>query len=356
MKNNGYRSYRGRGSGKKHIGVILLILVLALACAVLFFQRFVTYSDTGEMYLDIPLPWQDKDPAPASPNTDDLNLVIDDPEEQEPETPPQPEPPVYSDRRLLDLPKLPADPEALKAMLAEAGANGFVYTVKDDAGQIFFDAPSALRSAVAAGAPTGEVLAPFCQMEGVLAAARLNCFHDSYYAYANMESAGLCQSTGYVWYDNHSYHWLDPTKEAARQYVIDLALECAQLGFDEIILDDLSYPTAGKLQKIDYRDADRAAALTQFLQELRTTLEPYDVKISLVLPEALIAAGGDAELTALSGQDPQRLLPLADAVFVPTQEPDSLRLTAVLPEDTNVPALVPITAELPLYGHWYLVK
>ena len=36
-----------------------------------------------------------------------------------------------------------------------------------------------------------------------------------------------------------SYFWLDPDKEAAREYVIALALECAQMGFDELLLEEM---------------------------------------------------------------------------------------------------------------------
>ena len=53
-----------------------------------------------------------------------------------------------------------------------------------------------------------------------------------------MESAGICQPNGYIWYDYDLNHWLEPEKEAARRYVIDLALECAQMGFDELMLED----------------------------------------------------------------------------------------------------------------------
>ena len=57
-----------------------------------------------------------------------------------------------------------------------------------------------------------------------------------------MESAGICQSSGYIWYDNLSYYWLDPAKEQARDYIVDLALECARLGFDELLLEEVTYP------------------------------------------------------------------------------------------------------------------
>ena len=56
--------------------------------------------------------------------------------------------------------------------------------------------------------------------------------------------------TGFVWYDTNSTHWLAPEKQAARQYVTDLVTECAQMGFDELLLDDFHYPREGRLSRI----------------------------------------------------------------------------------------------------------
>ena len=137
-----------------------------------------------------------------------------------------------------------------------------------------------------------------------MAAARFNCFHDSYYAFVHMPEAAICQKNGYVWYDQQSYHWLDPSKEQARQYVITLAKECAELGFEELILEECAYPTSGNLHKIDYtkNTMSKSEALALFLTELRAALEPYGTKLSILLTEELILAGSDEE----SGQAARR--------------------------------------------------
>ena len=156
-----------------------------------------------------------------------------------------------------------------------------------------------------------------------MAAARFNCFHDSYYAFVHMPEAAICQKNGYVWYDQQSYHWLDPSKEQARQYVITLAKECAELGFEELILEECAYPTSGNLHKIDYtkNTMSKSEALALFLTELRAALEPYGTKLSILLTEELILAGSDEE----SGQDLAALVPLVDAVYAKTGDPAAVR-------------------------------
>ena len=63
-----------------------------------------------------------------------------------------------------------------------------------------------------------------------------------------------------------------------------LAAELAQQGVDEILLTDVGYPTVGKLDKIDYNGADRAASIRLFLEELRSALGEYGVAVSIELP------------------------------------------------------------------------
>lgn len=355
----GYQSYRGRRSLGTKLLVAALTLILVAACGFLFAQRYIAYTDDGGMYLDLPFlridlpapPAADPsspedggagDPAePAQPAPPPVNLVIDEP--APPEEPEEPDKGAeYGERRLVELAAAPADSADLAAQLAAAGANGFLLPVRDDTGAVYYASSAALTKAVAEGAPTAGQIKDLCAGEG-LAVARFNCLHDSYFAWENMKEAAVCQRNGFVWYDNRSYHWLDPDKALARSYLISLAVECAQLGFDELVLEELAYPTAGRTQKIDYsgNTLSRSEALVQLLKQLREALEPYGVKVSLLLEEKLLLAGGDEA----SGQDLSLLLPLADAVYVSTEDPAavSAQLAAIAGE--SAPALVVMGAD-----------
>lgn len=347
----GYQSYRGRQPAGLRLLIVLLVLILVVACGFLFAQRYIVYTEDGGMYLDLPFmrldlptppPPAEPDPPPqAEPELPDVELVIDEPEPP-PEEPPEPVD-VYGERRLLELPALPADAAALQGMLSAAGANGFLFQVRDDTGLVKYTSTAAWPKAVAKDAADAGTLSALCAGGDAVAAARFNCLHDSYYAFDNMKDAAICQKNGYVWYDSKSYHWIDPEKELTRSYIISLAVECAQLGFDELVLEELCYPTLGKLQKIDYsgNTMGKAEALALLLTQLREALEPYGTRLSLLLPEALLQSGGDAE----SGQDLAVLLPLVDAVYVETADPAGVQalLTAAAGEG-SVPELVPMLA------------
>ena len=361
----GYQNYRGRRSAAIKLLIVVLVLILVAACSFLFIQRYVTYTDGGELRIDLPgfLQWmapgekekEDEPPAPADPSPEDggqdaqqgVNLIIGEPEEEAPPVP------AAVDRHLVRLDALPADGTALRETLAASGANGFLWRVRDNTGALHYGSSAGLQDAVLSGAVSAETLTGLCGTDGITSVALFNCFHDSYYAFVNMASAAICQNTGYVWYDNLSYHWLDPAKEQARSYVVSLAVECAQLGFDELLLEEMAYPTSGKLQKIDYSGnaMGKTDALVLFLTELKAALEPYDIRLSLLLGEDLLNAGSNAE----SGQDLAALLPLVDAVYTVTGDPAGAQAILDAYAGGEGPELVPMTTG-PQEGQWCIAN
>lgn len=383
MALKGYSSYRGRQGIWRRLLAIVLVLVLMAACAFLLLQRYITYSDDGSFYLDLPFEFdlqlpllsagdKNDDEQPSQNSGQDMNLVVDPPQEDEEESgdgeedtteeqaPPQEDVPVqevYVAPRLIELSQMPQDEAGLSEMLAAAGANGFVFYAKKDHGEVSYSSAIALPGAIGEDAVSREVLERLCAQKNVYTVARINCFHDSIYAFENMEAAGVCQSNGYIWYDYNLQHWLDPEKDAARQYLINLALECAQLGFDELLLEDVCYPTGGKLYKIDYskNSMEKTAALCLFLDELKIALEPYGVRLSLLLEEDVVRAVADD--VADTGFDAREILPLVDAVYVATGNADEVlnEMKAFL-ESESVPTLVPVVSEAPAEGGWYKIE
>lgn len=361
----GYQSYRGRRSGKHMLLVAVLVLILIAAGVFWFIQSCVTYTDDGGLRIDPP--WgregskddgsQGEGTGTPEGDTPGINLIVEgdnaedggeavdtdatvEPEESTAES--ETVEAVQQPRHLLELGEIPQESGVLEQALGQTGTNGFVCTVRDNTGRMFYASALAQPEASANATITMETLTSLCAGES-MAVARFNCFHDSYFAFVNMENAGICQNSGYIWYDWQSYHWLDPDKDDARTYVIGLAVECAQMGFDELLLDEMMYPTEGNLYKINYANNSRTKeeALNLFLTELRAALEPYGTKVSLLLYEDWISAGNNAE----SGQNLTTLLPMVDAVYAQVGDTAAIqaRISELCPE--NTPVFVPLTAE-----------
>ena len=352
----GYQNYRGRRSLGTKLLIAFLVLILLAACAFMVIQRYASYTDDNQIDFNLPS-WQDlfqkeeqqppDDDEDKSQDGQAVDLVIDPPPEPEPE----PDPVVTIERRLLVLNELPAGRDGLAESLTAAGANGFVYPIRDNTGRVFYASASAANKAAVVDEAGTQSLRELCAGES-MPVARFNCFHDSYYAFLHMKEAAICQKTGYVWYDNNSHHWLDPSKEQARSYVIGLAVECAQLGFDELLLEELAYPVRGKLEKIDYsgNEIGKTEALALFLTELRTALEPYGTKLSLLIDEELLQSGTNET----SGMDLTALAPLVDAVYAPAADPAAAEaLLQGYVGEAQMPEFVPMVSEA-REGDWCL--
>ena len=281
MAGYGYRNYRGRSPKWKILLAVVLVLVIAVSATVLGLQRFVVYDETGMPHFLLP---QSSESTQAEhENTPPADLVI-----QEEEEPPAAEATVI---RLT--PGVVDTAEEADAALAAIGGEctGAAITVKDESGKVFFPSQKspwavntdAVREAVSAVLDGTEYTA-----------ARIVCFADPKAANSDVEGLGLKNTGGYIFYDGNNRQWLDPAKADARAYLCGLAAECAQLGFDEIILSHVGYPTEGKLDKIAYGETPTDENLDLFLREMAETLEPLGVTLTVEMTAEGILGGTEA--------------------------------------------------------------
>ena len=281
MAGYGYRNYRGRSPKWKILLAVVLVLVIAVSATVLGLQRFVVYDETGTPHFLLP---QSSESTQAEhENTPPADLVI-----QEEEEPPAAEVTVI---RLMPGVVDTAE-EADAALAAVSGeCTGAAITVKDESGKVFFPSQKspwavntdAVREAVSAVLDGTEYTA-----------ARIVCFADPKAANSDVEGLGLKNTGGYIFYDGNNRQWLDPAKADARAYLCGLAAECAQLGFDEIILSHVGYPTEGKLDKIAYGETPLDENLDLFLREMAETLEPLGVTLTVEMTAEGILGGTEA--------------------------------------------------------------
>ena len=281
MAGYGYRNYRGRSPKWKILLAVVLVLVIAVSATVLGLQRFVVYDETGTPHFLLP---QSSESTQAEhENTPPADLVI-----QEEEEPPAAEATV-----IWLTPGVVDTAEEADAALAAVSVEctGAAITVKDENGKVFFPSQKspwavntdAVREAVSAVLDGTEYTA-----------ARIVCFADPKAANSDVEGLGLKNTGGYIFYDGNNRQWLDPAKADARAYLCGLAAECAQLGFDEIILSHVGYPTEGKLDKIAYGETPLDENLDLFLREMAETLEPLGVTLTVEMTAEGILGGTEA--------------------------------------------------------------
>lgn len=337
----GYSSYHGRGRKGKVFLAVLLILVILASVGFIIARENMTYDAAGN--LRFTLPW-----AEPTPEEDTLreepagDVTIEEP--RRPET-----------IRAFVVKEQPLTQtvweEALDPSNHGAPDCGAVaVTVKGTGGTVYFDSTAAVAGSVSLGEDTAEALALMNgSASGYDTIARVSCFHDPKAANHDVEGMGLKNTGGFIFYDGSNSQWLDPGKEDARAYLTAIIREAAELGFDEILLTDVSYPTEGKLDKIAYTGQDSAATASEgrqanlalFLKEVRAAL-PEGVALSMELDADTIRTGGNDA----AGQALDQIVPLVDRVYARTTEAEAPVLAAAVetagcdfvPELSEVPA------------------
>ena len=330
----GYNSYRGRTPKWRIALMALLVVVILAAVAVMALSRFIVYDEEGTPQME--LPWQEE-PAvePAEEISEPpLDLTIEEP---------------VKPRVLRGFcTPVPLTRESWSDSNDRAkesfDCNAAAVTLKDAAGNVYFNSTTALPGTVQLQEETDAALAEvvaYCQSTEGHSIARLSCFHDPKAANRDVENMGLKNTGGYIFYDGNNSQWLDPAKPAAREYLCGLAKEAAELGFDEILLTDVSYPTVGKLNKIDYGDGEKSGHLVDFLEEMRAALAPYGVMLSIEVPQAVISQGADENAGLLLAD----IAPKVDRIYAPADAAEVPALAQAVRTASQFAEFVPELAE-----------
>lgn len=112
---------------------------------------------------------------------------------------------------------------------------------------------------------------------GYYAIARVPALRDREYGLANTRS-GLPTSGGYLWMDGEGCYWLNPAKEDTVTYLIDIATELREMGFNEVVFDDYRFPNT---KKIVFK-GDKLQTLAETAQTLVTTCATDYFAVSFV--------------------------------------------------------------------------
>lgn len=306
MRRKGYRAYRGRSSGRyalKIAAVLVIVLAVLAAAAAVYMQQYLVVTPDG-VRLELPFSRQEEPDSGTeeSPAVSDLPLVVVTPEPtgapaDEPE--PLPVSPVSLPREAL------YDGSAA-AQAAAAGGDCALFDMKDDEGTLAFTSAALTKySGHSSAGGDNEAIRSMNAAEGLYTIARVSCFRDDYIFFYS-SSYPLYANSGDRWIDSDRLHWLSPNCYDVRAYLTAVCVELAELGFDEILLDNAGYPTQGSLQYLrkgeDYDSARFGEIVDGFYAQTAAALSQYDVTLSVVTTREALD-GTDT----LSGQTPENL-------------------------------------------------
>lgn len=311
----GYGSYHGRSGFRTFLKVliVLLLVVLVLAVlAVLLLDRYWVYDKNGAR-LELPFLHQEAErPTPTPGEQGGLILVSPSPSPQ----------PQATYLQAVMLPRTALYDGTAQQQVEAAGANAAIFDMKADDGTLGYISEIELARTIGSSASDpalNAAIESLCAGD-LYTIARVSCFRDNTAPYQK-NSLSIKTYSGYNWRDAGDIRWMSPTNEEARQYVVDVCVELAQLGFDEIVLDYAAYPTDGKLQNIKTGSSYDASAFSSivsgFYDQVRTALAPYpQVRLSIVTDAETVTNGSNPS----SGQTSQMLCQVADRIWLTPAE------------------------------------
>lgn len=273
-------SYRNKRRAKQFaliLGIALLVFTLFCAGRFLYLQRYLVYSG-DRITLDY-----DQDLRASRVSAPELDLEAFPVDMLSPEDSIAASSPLEEDMKPLAgfqiTTAMMRNMEAVNEALAEQDApDTLLFDMKSIYGNFYY--ASSIPGAVQASADISAIEALIQQLEEagkVYLIARIPSFTDNNFALAN-QSCGLPLRSGALWMNEENCYWLDPLDEEVQEFLVSMATELADMGFEEILFDNFYVPES---QNIVYDiEMTRAEAAVQAAQSLRTALESVPIRVS----------------------------------------------------------------------------
>ncbi len=166
-------------------------------------------------------------------------------------------------------------------MIRETELNALVIDIKGDRALIPYKSSVGLAAEIGAQKIITikdlPALMKSLKEKGIYTIARIVVFKDNLLAAARPDLAVKNQGGG-LWRDREHLAWVDPFKKEVWDYNIQIAVEAAQMGFDEIQFDYVRFPDASapRFSQANTQE-NRVRAISGFLEEARKRLVPYNV-------------------------------------------------------------------------------
>ena len=289
-----------RGRRRAPLASVLVALALIVSCAIFIGIKYGWGSGEAEAADPSPLQTTTSEPPEATKETP--SGQEDSPPPTVAETAPPPKTPAVKVKGVYIGASFSGDEERISSYieLCKSGIiNALVIDVKDDTGRITFANNNEILSKTSTDTiPDIEQFVSRLKEQGIYTIARLVCFKDPLWSRLNPGHA-IVDNYGNLWVDGGNSAWLDPYDTAAWEYIAATAVEAARVGFDEIQLDYVRFPSDGRIDLIDYggsaSDKTKAEAIGEFLEYIRAALADTSAWLSADAFGIISVSKGDFE-------------------------------------------------------------
>jgi hypothetical protein len=197
--------------------------------------------------------------------------------------------------------------------MQRSGLNTIELDIKDENGDIGWAINVPLARNVGAAKNYYDVREAVDKIHaaGLYLIGRVVTFEDPILS-ANAPWSAVRRTDGARWLNHAGLGWTNPYDKRVWKYNVDIAVEAAKLGFDEIQFDYVRFPSDGDISQIVYpgkKTQPMGWTIPVFLKYARERLKPLGVRISADVFG--LAATRDLGIA----QFPRRMAPFVDALY-----------------------------------------
>lgn len=291
----------------KRILTILLVVLIVLgaiwACWLLWVQRYIIYTADGKAKLDFNLPPISKGQLAVRPEKEDIPIRFDQDDQMLGSATELAQMEGYY-VELTELQDIPAVKDQITKLPA---GTPVMVDVKNIKGAFFYSsAVGAARNTQINTEQFDDLIATIKRC-GHYAIAKFPALRDYNYGLNNVPD-GVHHSSGqYLYMDDDGCYWLHPGSQGTLSYLTQIIMELKNLGFDEVVLEDFSFPETTKILV----NGDKAELLTNAAKVLLSACATDRFAVSFVktapftMPEGrsrLYLTGMDAAQAAAAAQ------------------------------------------------------
>ena len=259
--------------------IVLMVSILVWFCWVIWLERFMVYSAEGAT-LNFEAGYAGKGEVAVAPNLEEtVSIYINEGSNA-----------VNTSTELTGINGYYIDADALTQDFATVKANintlpagtAVMIEMKNIWGSFFYSSNLADATlSTKLDTKTVDALIQELNSKNLYTIAMIPAFRERYYCLldSSYASAGLAQKgKAYLWSDNESCYWLNPSSTRALNWIISIIQECKSLGFDEVVLTEFRFPSTNQISFT----GDQAEALASAASTLVTTCATETFAVSFM--------------------------------------------------------------------------
>ena len=331
--------YKGRRKKRNYALIPLVIIVLLIGTVIVLFYSLQKYATITEDEIKIELPLlasgnaEDTSGVVEEAKTfedADIQVIIDDADYSSLSATAGKR---VSSLRAIYIPYEDLNTESIDAYANRlSSGNALLFELKREDGYIAWYSDSAVAYAYGLNMTTTDAKQNLIEIvdslkdRDIYLVAQISCLQDELLG-AHCTTVNLRNAYGSYYYDENGY-WLDPYSQVLRDYTVQLVQELYDIGFDEVVLSNFSFPVitdemeeASDVPLVNYTmemsseptPADALASLAVYLNEQLADRET-DQYLSVYVDSTDALAGTDEK----NGQSVELFLKLFDRVYYNT--------------------------------------